>query len=62
MYVLMYVCIYVGKYMWHVGNMYEGDFVMDERDGFGVYRWADGSMYEGQFSNSMRYVCMYICM
>ncbi len=51
----------IGKYYWHEGNTYEGDFVHDERDGFGVYRWADGSMYEGQFSKSMRYVCMYVC-
>ena len=69
MYVSLYVCMYVcmtGKYLWHEGNSYEGDFAMDERDGFGVYRWADGSMYEGQFGNCMRYAHSYahthVCM
>ena len=40
--------------MWADGNVYEGDFVDDFRDGFGVYKWADGSLYEGQFMKSKR--------
>lgn len=29
--------------------VYEGDFVMGIKEGFGTYKWGDKSSYDGQF-------------
>lgn len=30
---------------------YEGEWKLDQRDGYGVQKWADGSVYEGVWQN-----------
>ena len=55
---LEWLTVLAGKYRWADGNSYEGDFVDDSRDGFGVYRWLDGSIYEGQFVGCQRSVLL----
>lgn len=32
-----------------LGNVYEGDFVDDEKEGIGIYKLANGNKYEGEF-------------
>ena len=29
------------------GSSYEGSWVEDEYEGFGVFKWSDGEIYEG---------------
>ena len=31
------------------GNLYEGDFVDDRKQGYGIFYFANGSRYEGQW-------------
>ena len=31
------------------GAVYEGEWLGDNRDGFGVQVWSDGAKYEGKF-------------
>jgi len=37
------------------GDMYEGNFEVDKRDGFGCYKWKDGRQYRGEFSDNKRH-------
>lgn len=37
--------------MWKDGKKYEGQFVMDKREGFGKFMWGDGRIYEGQWKD-----------
>ena len=34
-----------GVYLWPDGRRYEGDFLEDKRDGYGVLEWRDGRVY-----------------
>ena len=31
--------------MWESGNIYKGNYIDDERDGYGEMFWTDGSIY-----------------
>jgi hypothetical protein len=32
--------------------MYEGDYILGKKHGYGKFRWSDGSVYSGQFLNN----------
>jgi hypothetical protein len=34
-------------YIWPDGRRYEGDYIDDKKEGFGIYLWPDGKRYEG---------------
>lgn len=34
---------------------YEGDWIDDKMDGFGIYTYANGDIYEGEFKNNMHH-------
>ena len=38
-----------GKFQWADGRVYEGEYVLDKKEGHGVLTWADGRKYEGQW-------------
>jgi hypothetical protein len=35
------------------GDMYQGDYVKDQRSGVGKYTWKDGRVYEGRYVESI---------
>lgn len=35
-------------------NHYEGEYVKDKKQGFGIFRWASGNSYRGQYVNDER--------
>lgn len=35
-------------------NTYEGSYVDDQKEGYGVYQWASGNIYEGNYFNDER--------
>ena len=39
----------IGVAIWEEGEMYEGEFKNNMKEGIGLYRWADGTTYMGQF-------------
>ena len=45
-----------GRGIYHRQNKtsYEGDFVNDVQEGFGIERWAEGSQYEGRFAGGKK--------
>lgn len=36
-------------------SIYEGEYVNDKKDGYGVFRWASGNLYQGQFKDDERH-------
>ena len=44
-----------GKYTWIDGRTYEGEYMMDKKEGYGVYAWQDGRRYEGQWKNGKQH-------
>jgi len=36
-----------GLFKWESGNVYQGNFYEDEREGYGEMYWTDGSVYKG---------------
>jgi hypothetical protein len=41
---------------WSVqGRRYEGEWVSNKRQGYGVLTWPDGRRYEGEFENDKRH-------
>lgn len=44
--------------MWKKGpgrsEKYEGEWVRDKKEGYGVFTWADGRVYRGRFVNDLR--------
>jgi len=38
-----------GRQTWPDGRSYEGEFINDTKEGYGIYRWADGRIYEGKW-------------
>lgn len=40
-----------GKVIWKNGKSYEGNFVDDIREGYGVYKYDDVKKYEGMWKN-----------
>lgn len=43
-----------GKYIWHDGNEYDGDWVDDLKHGEGVFTWNCGDVYEGHYTKDKR--------
>ena len=35
-------------------NQYEGEYVNDKKEGYGVFKWASGNVYRGQYRNDER--------
>lgn len=48
-----------GKYIWnrgfHSGDVYDGEYKNNKKEGFGVMKYANGTVYEGQFKNNERH-------
>ncbi len=40
--------IFQGKFLWVDKREYEGDYVADQKEGFGTFRWPDGRLYTGK--------------
>ena len=40
-----------GRIAWSDGRTYEGDYVMDKKDGQGTFCWPDGRKYIGGWKN-----------
>lgn len=35
-------------------NLYEGDYYMDKKQGYGEFKWASGNLYKGNYKNDLR--------
>ena len=35
-------------------DKYEGEWLADKKQGYGVFSWADGSVYKGNFMNDLK--------
>lgn len=44
-----------GVYYYHMSGRYEGDWVDEKYDGYGVETWARGSRYRGQYRQGLRH-------
>ncbi len=31
------------------GSVYDGEWIGENKDGYGIFTWADGSIYEGNY-------------
>lgn len=36
-------------------SVYEGEYVNDKKEGYGVFKWASGNVYEGMFKDDERH-------
>ncbi|XP_077235127.1 uncharacterized protein LOC143877145 [Tasmannia lanceolata] len=48
-------CSGSGVYYYYMSGRYEGDWVDEKYDGFGVETWARGSRYRGQYRQGLRH-------
>ncbi|KAL6985864.1 hypothetical protein U1Q18_019237 [Sarracenia purpurea var. burkii] len=48
-------CSGSGVYYYYMSGRYEGDWVNDKYDGYGVETWAKGSRYRGQYQQGLRH-------
>ncbi|XP_078445795.1 uncharacterized protein LOC144714870 [Wolffia australiana] len=48
-------CSGSGVYYYYMSGRYEGDWIDDKYDGFGVETWARGSRYRGQYRQGLRH-------
>lgn len=44
-----------GKMEWPDNKVYEGDYLDDKKQGFGVFIWPDGRYYEGEWKNGKQH-------
>jgi len=44
----------LGRTIFESGNIHEGEYVDDKREGWGRFIWSDGAYYDGNWSNGMR--------
>ncbi len=44
-----------GRSSYADGTIYDGNWVEDKREGFGVFTWPNGMKFEGEFKNNVRY-------
>ena len=35
-------------------DKYEGEWLSDKKEGYGVFTWADGSVYKGMYQNDIK--------
>lgn len=47
-------CSGSGVYYYHMSGRYEGDWIDEKYDGYGVETWAKGSRYRGQYRQGLR--------
>lgn len=43
-----------GKYRFGTQGVYEGQWVADQMEGYGVFTWKNGTVYKGFFKNSQK--------
>ncbi len=36
-------------------NMYDGDYALDKKNGWGTFEWESGNKYQGQYTNDERH-------
>ncbi|KAL3499792.1 hypothetical protein ACH5RR_038885 [Cinchona calisaya] len=48
-------CSGSGVYYYHLSGRYEGDWIDEKYDGYGVETWAKGSRYRGQYRKGLRH-------
>ena len=48
-------CSGSGVYYYHMKGRYEGDWIDEKYDGYGVETWAKGSRYRGQYRQGLRH-------
>lgn len=48
-------CSGSGVYYYYMSGRYEGDWVDEKYDGYGVETWARGSRYRGQYRQGLRH-------
>lgn len=48
-------CSGSGVYYYHMSGRYEGDWIDEKYDGYGVETWARGSRYRGQYRQGLRH-------
>ncbi|KAL1827131.1 hypothetical protein ACET3Z_005543 [Daucus carota] len=48
-------CSGSGVYYYNMSGRYEGDWIDDKYDGYGVETWAKGSRYRGQYRQGLRH-------
>jgi hypothetical protein len=44
-----------GKLFWKNGDKFEGSWVNNKRDGFGIKKWDSGVIYEGHYHNDIKH-------
>ena len=52
--VLMAMCRKKGTFYAKDGFFYEGEWLENQKHGFGKFRFSDGSLYEGMFANNLK--------
>jgi hypothetical protein len=35
-------------------NIYEGDYALDKKAGYGIFQWASGNLYKGEYADDER--------
>ncbi|XP_059443885.1 uncharacterized protein LOC132175836 isoform X2 [Corylus avellana] len=48
-------CSGSGVYYYHINGRYEGDWIDEKYDGYGIETWAKGSRYRGQYRQGLRH-------
>ena len=44
-----------GKFKWPDGRVYEGSYVEDKKEGYGLVSWPDGRVYEGMWKDGRQH-------
>jgi hypothetical protein len=44
-----------GKCVWPDGRTYDGEYVDDKKDGYGVYTWPNNKQYRGYWKNGKQH-------
>ena len=42
-----------GRKIYDTGDVYEGHFLNNKKNGYGVYKFADGDTYEGEWKENL---------
>ena len=51
----VYLCFRVGIAFYKEGKVFEGEFFLNEKSGFGTEIYANGNLYVGQFSQNKKH-------